>query len=195
MKLYKSDNSGNAFKVRVLLSILNVPCEQIEVDFAGKAHKTPAFLAVNPRGQVPAMEIDGRMLWDSTAHLVYLARKHGGEQWLPSDPLDMAEVMQWLALAQNEVLYGLQWARGVKRGYKKGDFTEYETHARSALEMLDAHLQGHTWLALNRPTIADIACYPYVKRAPDAGFDMARYPAVQQWFTRCEALPGWLPLD
>ena len=59
------------------------------------------------------MEIEGRIFWDSTAHLVYLARKYGGELWLPGDPLDMAEVMQWMALAQNEIYFGLQWARGV----------------------------------------------------------------------------------
>ncbi len=195
MKLYMTTSSGNAYKVRVLLSLLKVPCEQKEVDWAGKEHKSPAFLKLNPRGQVPVMEIEGKAFWDSTAHLVYLARKHGGEQWLPTDPLGMAEVMQWMAFAQNEVQFGLQWARAVKKGYKSGSFEEYEGHARRALEILDAHLASHDWLAVGRATIADIAVYPYVKRSPEAGFSMTDYPRVAAWLARCEELPGWITAD
>jgi glutathione S-transferase len=196
MKLYMTPSSGNAYKVRVLLSILKLPCEQKEVDWAGKEHKSPAFLKLNPRGQVPVMDIENKVFWDSTAHLVYLARKHGGEQWLPTDPLGMAEVMQWMAFAQDEVQFGLQWARGAKKGMKAAAlFEEYEPHARRAMDMLEAHLASHDWLALGRPTVADIAVYPYVKRAPDAGFAMAAYPQVAAWLARCEALPGWIPLD
>ena len=114
MKLYASDNSGNSWKIRILLSLLDVPCERIDLDFFGKReHKSPWFMQINPRGQVPAMEIEGQYFWDSTAHLVYIARKWGGEQWLPTDPLGMTEVMHWMAFAQNQVQFGLQWARGV----------------------------------------------------------------------------------
>jgi len=195
MKLYLTESSGNAYKVRVLASLLQVPYEKAYVDWDGKEHKQPAFLRMNPRGQVPVMDIDGKVIWDSTAHLVYLARKHGGEQWFPSDPLAMAEVAQWLAFAQNEVFFGLQWARGVAKGFKTGSLEEYQGYGRRALDVLTWRLKDNDWLALSRPTIGDIACYPYVKRAPEGGLALESYPAVKAWLARCEALPGWVKLD
>ena len=195
MKLYLTDNSGNAYKVRVLLSLLKVPCEMAHVDWDAKEHKQPTFLRMNPRGQVPVMEIDGKLIWDSTAHLVYIARKHGGEQWFPSDPLAMAEIAQWLALAQNEIFFGLQWARGVVKGFRGGSVEEYQGYGRKGLDVLSWRLKENDWLALGRPTIADIACYPYVKRAPEGGVALEPYPAVKAWLARCEAMPGWPKLD
>lgn len=143
------------------------------------------------------MEIEGRVLWDSTAHLVYIARKFGGEEWLPSDPLDMAEVMQWLAFAQNEVNFGLQRARGVLiYGVRPETYAPAVADAAKALEVLTWHLRkGHEWLALARPTIADIAVYPYVMRAPEAGIPLDGYADIRRWLERCEALPGWLKLE
>ena len=195
MKLHLTDSSGNAYKVRVLASILKVPYEKVYVDWDAKEHKQPPFLEMNPRGQVPVMEIDGKVLWDSTAHLIYIARKHGGEQWFPSDPLAMAEVAQWLALAQNEIFFGLQWARGVVKGFNAGNIEEYRGYGRKGLEVLTWRLKDHEWLAQGRPTIADIACYPYVKRAPEGGIKLEEYPAVQAWLARCEKIPGWVKLD
>ena len=195
MKLYLTDVSGNSFKVRVLASILGVPYEKVYVDWPSREHKSPAFLKLNPRGQVPVMEIEGKVLWDSTAHLVYLARKFGGEQWLPTDPLGMAEVMNWMAFAQNEIHFGLQWARGVVVYGIPGSLEQFQGHGRKALEILEGHFDKHEWLALGRPTIADIACYPYVKRAPEGRIPLEPYPRVNAWLSRCEALPGWLKLD
>lgn len=195
MKLYLTENSGNSYKVRVLASILKVPYKKVYVDWDNKEHKQPAFLKMNPRGQVPVMVIEGKAFWDSTAHLVYLARKYGGKKWLPPDPLGMAEVSQWLAFAQNEVYFGLQWSRGVVKGLRGGNLEEYQGYGRKALDALTWRLAEHDWLALNRPTIADIACYPYVKRAPEGGLSLDAYPAVTAWLKRCEALPGWLKLD
>jgi glutathione S-transferase len=195
MKLYMTDVSGNSYKVRVLASILNVPYEKVHIDWETREHKKTPFLRLNPRGQVPVMEIEGKVFWDSAAHLVYIARKYGGEQWLPTDPLAMAEVMQWLAFSQSEIHFGLQWARGIVKGMKSGNLQECQGHGRKALELLDWHLNDHEWLAVGRPTIADIACYPYVKRTPEAGILLDAYPAVVAWLKRCEALPGWLKLD
>ena len=195
MKLYMTDVSGNSYKVRVLANMLGVSYEKIYVDWDTREHKSPAFLELNPRGQVPVMEIEGRVLWDSTAHLVYLARRFGGNDWLPDDPLDMAEVMQWMALAQNEIYFGLQWARGVFVYGKPGNLAEYQSQGRKALALMERRLAAHDWLALARPTLGDIACYPYVKRAPEGEVSLDPYPAVRSWLARCEALPGWLPLD
>jgi glutathione S-transferase len=195
MKLYMTQVSGNSYKVRVLASMLNVPYDKVVVDWDNKEHKQPAFLGLNPRGQVPVMEIEGKVFWDSAAHLVYIARKHGGEQWLPTDPLGLAEVMQWLAFSQSEIHFGLQWARGVMKKLKTGNLDASQGYGRKALEILDWHLRDRKWLAVGRTTIADIACYPYVKRAPEGGLMLGAYPAVVAWLARCEALPGWLKLD
>jgi glutathione S-transferase len=195
MKLYLTESSGNSYKVRVLASILKVRYQKVIVDWDAKEHKQPAFLRMNPRGQVPVMVIEGKALWDSTAHLVYLARQYGGKKWLPTDALGLAEVSQWLAFAQNEVYFGLQWSRGVVKGLRGGNLEEYQAYARKALDALTWRLEQHDWLALNRPTIADIACYPYVKRAPEGGLSLVAYPAVKVWLKRCEEIPGWLKLD
>ena len=197
MKLYMTTMSGNSFKVRILASILGVPIEETHIDWDNREHKSPAFLERNPRGQVPVMEIEGRTFWDSTAHLVYLARSHGGEDWLPSDPLDMAEVMQWMSFAQDEVQFGLMWARGVTvYGRRPESFQGYLDDSRTALELLTWQLRKTgDWLALGRPTLAEIACYPYVKRAPEGDVSLEPWPEVRAWLARCEAIPGWFPLD
>ncbi|MBS27923.1 MAG: glutathione S-transferase [Alphaproteobacteria bacterium] len=197
MKLYMTEMSGNSFKVRVLAAILGVELEQVRINWEGGEHKSPSFLALNPRGQVPVMEIEDRIFWDSTAHLVYLARRFGGEDWLPSDPLDEAEVMQWMSFAQDEVQFGLQWARGVTVYDRRPDsFAGYLEDGRTALAVLERQLERtDDWLALGRATLADIACYPYVKRAPEGDLPLDDYPAVRAWLERCEALPGWFAMD
>jgi glutathione S-transferase len=197
MKLYMTEMSGNSFKIRVLASMIGVPYENVRIDWEHGEHKSPAFLAMNPRGQVPVMEIEGKTFWDSTAHLVYIARKFGGEDWLPIDPLGMAEVMQWMAFAQNEVLFGLQWARGVTVYNRRPEsFAGYLQDGKRALDILEAKVaETGNWLALGRPTLADISCYPYVKRAPEGDLPLDAYPQVRAWLARCEALPGWIEID
>lgn len=197
MKLYMTEMSGNSFKVRVLAAILNVPYENIRIDWENNAHKSPAFLELNPRGQVPVIEIENKVFWDSTAHLVYIARKYGGETWLPSDPLQMAEIMQWMSFAQNEVQFGLQWARGVTIYNRRPEsFEGYLQDGKLALDVLEQQLsRTGDWLALGRATLAEIACYPYVKRAPEGDLPVDDHPAVRSWLARCEALPGWIEMD
>lgn len=193
MKLHMSQTSGNAYKVRLLLEFLKVPYEKAMLDFKNKEHKQPAFLKLNPRGQVPVLEDEGRAFWDSTACLVYVARKHGGEQWLPTDPAGMAEVTQWLALSNNEIHYGLQWGRGVKTGIRNiGSLEEYQGYGRNGLQVLEGRLKDNQWLALGRPTIADLACYPYVSVSHEGGLPLDPYPSVAAWVKRIEALPGWV---
>lgn len=193
MKLYTSTTSGNAYKVRLLLEMLKVPYEKVMLDFSKREHKEPNFLKISPRGQVPVLEDGGRTLWGSTACLVYVARKHGGDPWLPNDPAQMAEVMQWLELAQNELHYGLQWARGNKTGIRKvGSYEEYFGYGQNGLAVLEGRLKSNPWLVLGRPTVADVACYPYVAVAPEGGFRLEDYPGVLAWTQSFAALPGWI---
>jgi glutathione S-transferase len=192
MQLHMFDRSGNAYKVRLLLSMLEVSFEKVIVDVRKGENRTPEFLAISPRGQVPVLVDGDVVLWESTGALVYVARKHNSEAWLPADAASLAQVMQWMAFAQNEVLFGLQWARAVMIGLKTGNVEEYLGYGREALTVLEGHLAGHRWLALDRPTIADIACYPYVSLAPEGGLALEDYPSVVSWLKRFEALPGWI---
>ena len=193
MKLYITPTSGNAWKVRLLLSMLKQNYETIVLDTAKGEHKTPEFRKLNPRGQVPVL-VDGKhVFWDSTACLVYLARKYGGEQWLPTDAESLAEVQQWLALSNNELHYGLQCARGVKIGIRSiGSYDEYAAYGRNGLVVLEGRLKSNDWLACGRPTIADLACYCYTAVSPEGGLPHDEFQGVAAWVKRVEALPGWI---
>lgn len=197
MKLYVAGRSGNCHKIELFLSILGVPYETVELTYDETSLKSDAFLAKNPRGQVPFLEADGRGFWDSQAILVYLARAHGGERWLPLDAAGMAEVMQWLALAENELLFGLAQVR-IMRRYRKGNeplvLTQLEralAYSHRGLRTLESRLGDHDWLALDRPTIAEMACFTYPALAGEAEIDLAPYPGVRAWLARVKALPGF----
>jgi glutathione S-transferase len=193
MKLYLADNSGNSYKVRILLSLLGVGYEKVVLDTRKQQHKEPAFLKLNPRGEVPVLEDDGVVLWDSAAILVYLARRYGGDTWLPPAPGQMAQVMQWVALAGNEIQFGLQYARrGVLQNrWTAGTLEQGHAMGRVALDALEGRLKDNQWLALGRTTIADVACFPYVETAPEARVPLEPYPGIVAWLARCKALPGW----
>jgi glutathione S-transferase len=193
MKLYLTDNSGNSYKVRILLSLLGVGYEKVMLDTRKQQHKAPAFLKLNPRGEVPVLEDDGIVLWDSAAILIYLARRYGGDTWLPAAPAQMGPVMQWVALAGNEIQFGLQYARrGVLQNrWTAGTLEQGHAMGRVALDALEGRLKDNQWLALGRPTIADVACFPYVETAPEARVPLEPYPGIVAWLARCKALPGW----
>lgn len=193
MKLYYGNPSGNSYKVQILLALLKVPHEIVMLDLKTRQHKAPDFLKLNPRGEVPTLHDGNTVVWDSAAILAYIARKHGGDQWLPSEAGAMAQVLQWVALAGNEIQYGLQYARrGVVMGrWTAGTLEQGQALGRIALDALETRLASSDWLALGRPTIADVACFPYVETAPEAKVALEPYPGVIKWLQRCQALPGW----
>ncbi len=195
MKLYDYELSGNCYKIRLLLALLGLSWEQVPTDSVKGETLTPAFRRLNPRGQIPVLEDDGEVIWDSQAILVYLARRYGDGSWLPSDPLGEARVMQWLAVAENELLYGLARARVVLKFNRPFNLEETQNMGRAALELLEGHLVGgREWLAADHPTIADIACYPYVALAPEGGLPLEPYPNVCAWLGRVQGLPGYAPM-
>ncbi len=191
MKLYDISLSGNCYKVRLFLSLLDKEYETIPVNTAAGDTRTAMFLKLNPRGQVPVLEDHDLVIWDSTAILMYLARRYGNESWLPRDAIELAMVGQWLAVAQNEILYGIARARAMLLFKRAGDLQEYQTIGTGILEVMEQHLENRDWLALKHPTIADIACYPYVLLAPDAGITLEHYPAIQAWIDRIKTLPDY----
>jgi glutathione S-transferase len=195
LKLYDYPRSGNCYKVRLLLSMLGVDYQRIPTDIIAGETLTPEFKRLNPRGQIPVLEDGETVLWDSMAILVYLARSYGGERWLPADTLGEARVMQWLAVSENELLYGLARARAARRFNRPFDMERCQTDARAGLETMEHQLGAQPWLAADHATIADIACYPYVSLADEAQVSLTPYPSVQAWLARVEALPGWVAME
>ncbi|BBL59981.1 glutathione S-transferase family protein [Methylomonas koyamae] len=194
MKLYDMELSGNCYKIRLLCGLLGIDYERVPVDLMQGQHKSEDFLRLNPRGQIPVLEDAGVLIWDSSAILLYLARQYGGEQWLPLAAKPMAEVMQWLSLAQNELLYGLARARAAKKFNRPWDVEQCQQHGRLGLQVLERQLATNAWLAGSQPTIADIACYPYVALAPEGGVALAEFPAVLAWMQRIRELPGYVAM-
>ena len=194
IKLYDMKLSGNAYKIRLFLALLNKEYTSIAVDMKAGEHKQPPYLKMNPRGQVPVLDDDGVIIWDSMAILVYLARRYGGEAWLPLEATGMAEVMQWLAFSENEVLYGLARARAIKLFNRPWDPVPVREMGLGALKVLESHLAQRQWLAGPRATIADIACYPYVALAPEGDISLDDYPSVRKWIASVQTLPGYVSM-
>jgi glutathione S-transferase len=195
IKLYDTELSANAHKCRMLMSMLGIDYERVDVKLAKGEHKTPEFLAMNPRGQVPVLTDGDVCLYDSGAILVYLAMKYGDENWLPRDPAGMAEVVAWLCFAANEINNGVTVARFAKLTNNLAiDLETAQRRGGASLKVLDAVLADREWLALGRPTIADIACYPYIALAPEGEVRLDGRDNVIAWIHRVEALPGWVPM-
>lgn len=194
MKLYDLTLSGNCYKVRLFAALAGIPLEIVPVDFLGGEHKRPPLIELNPWGELPILEDGEVVLRDSQAILVYLARRYAGEAWLPSDPAAMAEVVQWLSTAANEVQNGPGAARLVdKFGYGL-DKADTLRRAARILPLIEARLADHDWLALERPTIADCAVLPYVALAPEGGVSLSDFPHIRAWIARVKALPGFAPM-
>jgi glutathione S-transferase len=150
------------------------------------------FLDVNPRGLVPLLKVGSEYYWDSTAILTFIGRSFGSGSWLPCDVSCLARVMQWLALAQSEILHGLVRVRHIQRGSRKGDVEEAKALGERALTTLESQLVTGLWLAGINPTIADIACYPHVSRMEESGYAIKKYPVIASWLRRIETLPRWV---
>lgn len=193
MKLYHHPLSGHAHRARLFLSLLGVPHEAVEVDLKAGAHKRPEFLALNPFGQVPVLDDDGTVVSDSNAILVYLARKLGRADWLPEDAAGEAAVQRWLSVAAGELAYGPAAARLVTVFGATFNPEEVISRAHTLLGRLEAHLDGRDWLVGERPTIADVALYSYLARAPEGNVDLSGYAKVNAFLRRIEALPGFVP--
>lgn len=192
--LYDLELSGNCYKVRLFCALLDLDLKVVPVDFMAGAHKTSPLIDLNPFGQIPVLEDGGVVLRDSQAILVYLARKYGDEAWLPTDAAGLAEVVSWLMVAGNEIARGPNDARlHDKFGFPIDIDKARETSAH-ILGILEAHLKTNNWLALDRPTIADIACMPYVALGHEGGVPLDAYPAIRTWIGRIKALPGFIAM-
>ncbi|EGC98458.1 glutathione S-transferase domain-containing protein, partial [Burkholderia sp. TJI49] len=176
IRVYSFPLSGHAHRVRLFLSLLGLPFETIDVDLAAGAQREPAFLALNPLGQVPVIDDGGIVLADSNAILVYLAKRYGDAHWLPDDAAGAAAVQRWLSFAAGPIASGPAAARLVTVFGAALDHDAAKRTAAKLLDVIDRELAGKPFAAGARPTIADIAAYTYIAHAPEGGVSLDAYP-------------------
>jgi glutathione S-transferase len=197
-RLHNNMSSGNAYKVRLLLAQLGIPFELVEYDIDRAETRTPDFLAKNPNGRIPLLELSpGRFLAESNAILCYLAED---TQFMPADRLQRAQVMQWLFFEQ----YNHEPNIATVRFWitHKVEITEFRRIALpvkrhdgvAALGVMEQHLTGRDWFAGTAYSIADIALYAYTHVADEGGFDLEPFPAIRAWMARVAAEPGHVPI-
>lgn len=200
MKLYDYELSGNCYKVRLLLHFLRVPCERISVDFfPGKEHKGEAFLRdINPLGQLPVIDDAGFLLRDAQAILTYLASKYDDSgQWYPDSPQLRGQIQIWLGVAEDITRTASAARLHDALGYSHIDVAACRDGARSVFRVLDNHLAerqmlGAQWLVGDTPTIADIACFPYVALSAEGGISLTEFPAIRQWAWAFRSRKGFI---
>lgn len=180
--LYDFELSGNCYKVRLLLNLLDLPFQKKTVDLAGGEHRTQAFLSLNPFGQIPVLVDGSTVLRDSQAILVYLASRYGGQDWWPQEPAQLGRIMAWLSTAANEIAHGPSILRVHKKFGRDIDIEAAKTITASTLKIIDAYLKENTWLVGDAISIADIAIYPYLALSPEGDVDLQPYPNVLRWF-------------
>ena len=193
--LYDMPLALNCYKVRLLLSLLGVDYRREPIDLLENEHKTPEFLALNPFGQLPVVTEGSLVLRDSQAIMVWIARKHGDESWLPGDPDREAIVNAWLSAAAYEIRLGPYDARLAKLfPWLCVNANTVNERSDLALKLYDERLSDREWIALDHPTVADVAAYPAISQCGDGDISLEGYDAVQAWVGRMRALPGYVDI-
>lgn len=201
IRLYDTQRSGNAWKIRIMAGLLGQPLERRTLSIDRGDLRTPAFAKLSRFHQVPLLEFpDGSTIPESMAILFFLS---AGTPWWPADRLAQAEVMSWLSFEQSRHMPPLAQLRlhlAIHPGWPLAaeQRASWQRQAEEALSILNARLLeggGEGWVAgAGQPSIADVALYPYSRLARMAGLDLARFEAVSDWIGRFEALPGYQPL-
>ena len=197
--LYSMQRSGNSYKVRLALAQLDIPYQLQEVDILKGESHTPEFLAKNPSGQVPLLEVaPGRYIAESNAILWHLA----SGSWLrPTDRIDRAHALQWMFFEQHSLEPNLGaaylWLCLVKGGrdLQQHALEDWMEEGYRSLKVMDNHLKRHRYFVADRYTVADIALYGYTHLAHQCDYDLARFPAVRDWLDRVASEPGHIAMD
>jgi glutathione S-transferase len=198
MLLYDSPVSGNCFKVRLLLAHLGIPYERRTVDVADRSNRPELLGGLNPALRVPTLVLDdGRPLAESGAILWYFG---DGTRFVPNDPYERAQVLQWMFFEQYDhepaIAVVRFWLRYSGRPEEFADRVEERTAAGyRALDALERGLEGRDWLVGEAMTLADIALYAYTHVADEGGFDLSAYPAIRTWLARVPSEPGHVSID
>lgn len=197
IQLYDYVLSGSCYKVRLFLSLIGQEYKAVPVDYyPGREHKTPEFLELNPLGQIPVLKDGDLVLRDAQAILVYLAGKYDpARTWYPEDPHSQGEISMWLSFAGGEIMNSSA-ARLHDMLFYDFDIDKVRDAAHAAFRVLDDHLtdreiDGADWIVGDDPSIADVACFPYVALSGDGGISLDDYHAVRRWISRIKKLPGF----
>jgi glutathione S-transferase len=194
-KVYGMSASGNCHKVRMVLEALRLPYSWTEIDPGRGQTRTPEFLAMNPNGKVPVLEIEpGMWMPESNAIMVYLA---DGSTLVPTDRLERARALQWMFFEQYSHEPYIAVARFLNRFHPDPASPRALAESKRdggnrALGVMEQHLEKQDFFVGTRYTVADIALYAYTHVAGEGGFDLGRYPAVRAWLERVEAQPGYV---
>ena len=200
--VYGFSTSGNCHKVRLLLEQLGRNYEWIEVDSSKGETRTPEFLAKNPNGRVPMIELDdGRILAESNAILFYLAESTpaADANFLPDDTWQRSQALAWMFFEQYSHEPYIAVARFI-RGWtaldspRRAELSKCHARGHEALAVMERHLSGQPWFTGNEYGIADIALFAYTDVAADGGFDLAPYPAIRDWLARVRRTPGFIAM-
>lgn len=198
--LHQMHMSGNCYKVRLVARQLGLPLTLRDYGLHDGTTRLPEFLAKNPNGRVPLLELDdGRYLAESGAIVWYLAE---GSKLLPDDAWGRAEAHQWMFFEQYShepyiavMRFLKSYATPEQQEKRKGEYPLLIERGHAALGVMETHLQKNDWFAGGRYSVADIALYGYTHSAEEGGFELARYPAVSSWLARVAAQPGYVPLS
>jgi glutathione S-transferase len=196
--LYDSPVSGNCYKVRLLLAHLGIPYERQALDVVDRSNRPEVLGGLNPSLRVPTVVLDdGRPLGESGAILWYFAE---GTRFVPADPYERAQVLQWMFFEQYDLEPAIAvvrfWVAYSGRPEQFADrMPERMKAGERALRALDRHLEGRSYVVGDSLSIADIALYGYAHVAPEGGFDLEPYPSVRPWLERVSSEPGHVPID
>jgi glutathione S-transferase len=196
--LYNSPVSGNCYKVRLLLAHLGIPYERRELDVVDRSNRRDVLGDLNPALRVPTLVLDdGRPLAESGAILWYLGE---GTRFVPEEPYERAQVLQWMFFEQYDhepaIAVARFWLAYSGRPDEFADRLPERTAAgQRALAAMERHLDGKQFFVGNSMTLADIALYAYTHVAPEGGFELEPYTAVQGWLERVAAEPGHVAID
>ncbi|MDM0050327.1 glutathione S-transferase family protein [Variovorax sp. J22R115] len=196
IKVYGASISGHSHRVKLFLSLLELPFETIEVNLRAGEHRTPEFLRRNAFGQVPVIEDGDTTLADSNAILVYLNERYAADpaRWYPRDPVGAARVQRWLSVAAGQLASGPSVARVIVLFGQTRDATDVIARAHELLRVMELELAERPFLAGSSATLADIANHTYVAHAPEGNVSLEAYPRVREWLARVEELPGFVPM-
>lgn len=191
MRLYDYSASGNCYKVRLLLALLDRPYERVPTDIFAGDTLTEEFGRLNPARETPVLELEsGEVILQSNAILWYLAE---GTEFLPAEALGRARTVQWLHFEQERIVPGIGSARFYTlTGRNPALIDARVALGRRSLDVLEAHLADRTFVVGDVPTIGDLALFAYTHVAPDAGIELNHWPALQSWIERMEGLRGFV---
>ncbi len=196
--VYGDLRSGNCYKVRLLMDLLDLPHRWRHIDIFRGESRRPEFLAMNPNGRIPVLKMpDGNCLCESNAILFYLGE---GSRWIPSDRLERARMLQWMFFEQYShepyIATSRYWITllGEAERFAR-EISERRNGGEAALKVMEEHLQKQDFFLAQGPSLADIALFAYTHVADEGGFSLSPFPAIRHWIARMEALPGFRAME